>query len=207
MLFRSLSRSGLYPFPSFNKSSSPTALLGVKTTTISYQRLGHPALPILQKLAKSIELHGTASSHFCVPCQLGKSSRLPFVASKSSSTRPLELIHSDVWGPTPIMSVIDFKFYVLFVDDFTRYTWLFPIQCKSEVFSVFLSFKLQVENMLSLKTQCFRSDGGGELITNLRSCLMTVISYISLPVLTHRSRMDVQNASIGMLWKLVLLFC
>lgn len=47
-LFHGLSRIGLYPFPSFNKSSSPTALLGVKTTTsIWHQRLGHPALPIL----------------------------------------------------------------------------------------------------------------------------------------------------------------
>lgn len=45
------------------------------------------------------------------------------------------------------------------------------------------------------------------LITSLRSCLMTVVSYISLSVLTHRSRMGVQNASIGMLWKIVLLFC
>lgn len=117
-------------------------------------------------LAKSTELHGTASSHFCVPCQLGKSSSLPFVASESSSTRPLELIHSDVWGPAPIMSVTGFKNHVMFFDDFTRYTWLFPIQCKSEVFSVFLSFKLQVENMLSLKIQCFRSDGGGEYVNH-----------------------------------------
>lgn len=167
ILFRGLSRNGLYPFPSFNRSSSTFAFLGAKTTaSIWHQRLGHPSPTILQNLAPSLSLQGASSSQFCESCQLAKSSKLPFSISESTTSKPLELIHSDVWGPAPLLSQSGFKYYVLFVDDFSRYTWLFPIHCKSEVFSVFLGFKVQIETMLSLKIKCLRSDGGGEYVNN-----------------------------------------
>ena len=162
-----MSRNGLYPFPNFNHSSSTAAFLGVKTTaSIWHQRLGHPSATILKKLAPSLSLQGASSSQFCESCQLAESCKLPFSISESTTSKPLELIHSDVWGPAPLLSQSGFKYYVLFVDDFSRYTWLFPIHCKSEVFSVFLGFKVQIETMLSLKIKCLRSDGGGEYVNN-----------------------------------------
>ena len=72
--------------------------------------------------------------------------KLSFPKHVSSTTFTLESVHSDVRGPAPIVSVLEHKFYVIFVDDFTRFTWLFLLKHKSDLFSVFLHFKPLVEN-------------------------------------------------------------
>ena len=51
--------------------------------------------------------------------------KLSFPKHVSSTTFTLESVHSDVRGPAPIVSVLEHKFYVIFVDDFTHFTWLF----------------------------------------------------------------------------------
>ncbi|KAM1505772.1 hypothetical protein ACFXTO_001721 [Malus domestica] len=79
---------------------------------------------------------------------------------------PLELVHCDVWGPAPTLSISGYKYYVLFVDEFTKYTWLFPLKLKSEVYSVFVNFKTCVENLVGNKIKVLRSDSGGEFISS-----------------------------------------
>lgn len=92
-------------------------------------------------------LSGKTSHPFCEYCQFGKSCKLSFAASDTVTTSPLEVVHSDVWGPSPLLSVCGFRYYVVFVDDYSKYTWLFPIHCKSNVFS---SFKLKICFLLAL---------------------------------------------------------
>ena len=58
------------------------------------------------------------------------------------------------------------KYYVLFVDDFSRYSWIFPMQLKHEVFDIFVKFKLHVENLFSSTIKAFQVDGGGEYTNN-----------------------------------------
>lgn len=78
----------------------------------------------------------------------------------------LNLCVCDVWGPSPVLFVYDFKFCVVFINDFTKYSWLFLLHAKLDVFKVFLTFKLQVKKLLSLKIKTFRSDGEGEFLSN-----------------------------------------
>ena len=59
---------------------------------------------------------------------MGKMTKLPFAHSNSCTTYPIELVHSDVWDPTPITSINGHRYYVIFVDDFTRFTWFFPLK-------------------------------------------------------------------------------
>jgi hypothetical protein len=66
----------------------------------------------------------------CDVCQQGKSHQLPFPKSVSVSQAPLELIHSDVWGPAPI-SIGRKSYYVSFVDDFSKHVWIYLIRHKS----------------------------------------------------------------------------
>ena len=75
--------------------------------------------------------------------------QLPFSPSHSCTKFPLELVHNDVWGPAPISSINGFRYYVIFVDDFTRFTWFFPLRHKSQVFSSFQHFKTTMENFLA----------------------------------------------------------
>ena len=63
---------------------------------------------------------------------------LPFQKSHFTASSPFELVHSNLWGPAPITSVNGFNYYVLFVDHFTRFTWIYLLQSKSEVFDKFV---------------------------------------------------------------------
>ena len=78
----------------------------------------------------------------------GKMHQLPFVKSNFQSNEPLELIHSYVCGPVPIVSINDFRYYLVFVDDFTKFTWVYLLKLKSDVFNIFKYFKATIENQL-----------------------------------------------------------
>lgn len=64
----------------------------------------------------------------------------------------------DVWGPFPILSHGGFKFYLLIVDNFSRYSWFYPLHHKSQVFRTFVQFKSMAENMFSTKIKVVQTD-------------------------------------------------
>jgi histone deacetylase 1/2 len=97
----------------------------------------------------------------CDACQQGKSHQLPFSVSTHVIKAPLELIHSDVWGPAKT-SISGHKFYVSFIDAYSRFTWLYLLKNKSEVFDVFLQFQKHVERLLDRKIIHVQTDWGGE---------------------------------------------
>jgi hypothetical protein len=72
----------------------------------------------------------------CDPCQQAKSHQLPYPQSTSVSNHPLELVFSDVWGPAP-ESVGHYKYYVSFVDDYSKFTSIYLLKYKSEVIQKF----------------------------------------------------------------------
>ena len=83
--------------------------------------------------------------------------------SISKSKAPFELIHSDVWGPALIISYNGFKYFVLFIDVFSRTTWFYLVKSKDEVF---LEFVNCVENQFNAKIKIFTSDNGTEFVNN-----------------------------------------
>ena len=179
MLFRGKTEGGLYPFHMhdqiYSKIGRPFALVSVRVgASIWHSRLGHSASNTLSRLISNecLPLYGNSSIQFCNSCPLGKSTKLPFSLSDSVSSFPLELIHSDVWS-SPTVSFKGSKYYVLFVDDYSRYSWIFPMQFKQEVFNIFVKFKLQVENLFSSKIKAFQSDGGGEYTKRAFQNLLT----------------------------------
>jgi hypothetical protein len=80
----------------------------------------------------------------------------------SKSSAPFELVHSDVWGPAPITSYNEFKYFVIFINDFSRATWLFLLKTKDEVFDYFQEFLNRVENQFNTRIKIFRSENGTE---------------------------------------------
>jgi transposase InsO family protein len=67
-----------------------------------------------------------------------------------------------VFGLVPILSLCKFVYYVSFIDDFSRNTWIYFLRYKSEVFDKFKDFKALVENQTKKKIKVFRIDNGGE---------------------------------------------
>lgn len=134
-----------------------------------HQRLGHPHKEILQLLAKNslIVFNKRDSQLLCDACQLGKSFKLPFLYSETISNKPLERIHCDLWGPSPVTSSQGFRYYAIFVDNFSRLTWFYPLKSKSEFYTVFIRFQNLVENQFQNKIKQFQSDGGGEFVSGM----------------------------------------
>ena len=80
-------------------------------------------------------------------CILGKHQEHKFErASNERTSAPLELIHSDVAGPFPHMSMIQYKYALNFINEFSRYCWVYFLKHKFEVFDLFKVFRALVEN-------------------------------------------------------------
>lgn len=144
-----------------------------------HHRLGHPALRIVHRVISSHHLPVSSNkpSIVCSSCQQGKSHRLHFGPSPSVSHGPLGLLFLDVWGPAPLLSNANKRFYLCVVDDFSRDSWLFPLTTKSDVSSVFSRFKLLVENYFNCRIKSVQTNGGGEFIPLQRMLATHGISY------------------------------
>ncbi|GKA81536.1 ribonuclease H-like domain-containing protein, partial [Tanacetum coccineum] len=147
------SSGDLYPVTS--PSPTPHALLSVSPN----QRLGHPGEDVLRSLKSRQYI--SYSSHLCHACQLGKHVRLPFTSSDSIITRSFEIVHSDIWT-SPIASSGGFKCYVLFLDHYSYYLWIYPLRTKYEVFQKFLHFRSYGNNQFKCDIAAFQCDHGGE---------------------------------------------
>ena len=85
--------------------------------------------------------------------------RLPFSDSRSSTSRPFELIHCDVWTSL-VASVAGAQYYLVLLDDFTHFCWTFTLVRKSEVATHITSFCNLVQNQFNLAVKTFQADNG-----------------------------------------------
>lgn len=81
--------------------------------------------------------------------------------STLTSNGPLDIIFSDVCT-SPLYSYDGYKYYVIFVDHYTKYVWLYPLQKKSDTEPIFLQFKALVEKYFKRPIITLYSDNGGE---------------------------------------------
>ena len=118
------------------------------SAAVWHHRLGHSNTDVLQQLSrnKAIIMHNSDLQKLCDACQLGKSCKIPFLSSEFLASKPLERIHCDLWGPSPVVSSQGFQYYVIFIDNHIRFTWFYPLKLKSDFYHVFLRFQTLVEN-------------------------------------------------------------
>ncbi|KAE8731263.1 hypothetical protein F3Y22_tig00002840pilonHSYRG00865 [Hibiscus syriacus] len=136
------------------------------TTKLWHMRLAHLSERGMAELHKRNLLHGVKSCKldFCKYCVLGKQTKVRFKTAKHTTQGILDYVHSDVWGPSTTSSLGGSRYYVTFIDDFSRKVWVYFLKQKSEVFEKFKLWKAEVENQTGRKIKCLRSENGTEYI-------------------------------------------
>jgi hypothetical protein len=125
-----------------------------------HSRLGRPSYNIVYYVLKNSELpfvQRESSESVYDACYKAKSLQFPYKRSNIVSTHPLELVFSDVWGPAP-ESVGRYKYYISFIDYFSKFTWIYLLKNNSDVFHVFQDFQTHVERQFNCKILTMQTD-------------------------------------------------
>ncbi|CAN0862290.1 Retrovirus-related Pol polyprotein from transposon TNT 1-94 [Linum grandiflorum] len=146
----------------------------VKKWGLWHAHLGHPhstrfRLIFQQRLIPSTinfkEIDDSVSS--CVHCIEAKTAKLPFSKSSTHVANPFDLIHTDVWGPSPVTSRLGFRYFELFIDHATRFTWVYMLRHKSDLGRIAQEFIIMVHTQFNTTIKTIRYDPGGEYNSNV----------------------------------------
>ena len=98
---------------------------------------------------------------------MAKSHCANYPLSFNKTTEPFTLIYPDVWGHAPISTLSGYRWFVIFVDDCSRMTWLYLMTNKNDVYECFCSFHKMVQTQFSAKVKVLKSDNGGEFVSQV----------------------------------------
>lgn len=132
-----------------------------------HHKFKHPLPYVLTQVIPNCKFPKSIKSKliFYDSCKLGKSHALPFSLSLSQSFGPLELVPSNIWGLASILFTTSYRYYIIFIDDFSRFCWLYPPKHKLEVASTFTLLKAFVENQFQTLIKKFQIDGAIEYLS------------------------------------------
>ena len=143
--------------------AAATAISSAPSLALWHARLGHASSSRVQQLASRGLLGSVSIDNFdYVSCQLGKQPALPFNTSESISTDIFDLIHSDIWGPSSVSSIGGSRYFVVFVNDYSCYSWIFNMKHRSELLQVYSNFAKMVETQFSKRIKIFQSNNALE---------------------------------------------
>ncbi|CAI7833606.1 unnamed protein product [Closterium sp. NIES-53] len=141
-------------------------------TLLWHHHLGHPSLPFLGSTQVLPPLPpGPAPT--CVPCVEGQQRAAPHSSSFPPTEAPLQTLHLDVWGPARVRGQDHERYFLLIIDDYSRYTTVFPLCSKGEVTEVLIDWIRGARRQLSesfgsdLPVMRLHSDRGGEFSSDL----------------------------------------
>ncbi|MCO5578437.1 hypothetical protein L7F22_032279 [Adiantum nelumboides] len=167
--------NGLFVLDRYEKQIQ-TCIAETKTQAMQdaelwHARFGHVGYGSLMTLQRHNMVHDLSllempPRHVCEGCVLGKMHRFAFSQDGSvRATRKLQLVHSDVCGPMRTPSVGNSLYFVTFIDDFSRFFWVYPLKAKSNVYAIFQHYVSMVENETDCKVQTLCTDRGGEYMS------------------------------------------
>eukprot|EP01018_Ginkgo_biloba_P003117 Gb_13352 [translate_table: standard] len=147
----------------------------LKTTTTNesilwHCRYGHLNYGGLVMLRKNEVVAGLpfiqGSKEICEGCIYGKQHRDCFSVLKFKAREPLELVHTDLCGPMRTLTMGKVRYFMTFIDDYTRKIWVYFLKEKSEAFMKFVEFRAMEERQSGYKLRILHSDNEGEYISN-----------------------------------------
>ncbi|CAN1189557.1 Retrovirus-related Pol polyprotein from transposon RE2, partial [Linum perenne] len=154
---------------SLNHNCYSAHLSSVTKWLLWHSRLGHPhsarlkfmidndMLPVRLN-SKSVDDANIACTH----CIGAKASKLPFQSSDTVISNAFDLVHTDLWGPSPVTSRLGYRYFALFIDHATRFTWVYMLRAKSDLLPILKGFLAMVQTQFHKKIKVIRSDSGGE---------------------------------------------
>ncbi|CAI7917580.1 unnamed protein product, partial [Closterium sp. NIES-54] len=164
-------------------ASAPCSCRPLEHETLRWHhRLGHPSLARLRGMASRALVSGLPRSlpplppgpaPTCVPCVEGRQRAAPHSSSFPPTEAPLQTLHMDVWGPARVRGQGHERYFLLTVDDYSRYTTVFPLRSKGEVPGVLIDWIRGTRRHLSEKFDSdlpvlrLHSDRGGEFSSDL----------------------------------------
>jgi hypothetical protein len=124
--------------------------------------LHHGALGEQREFVTGVPKFKLEHQDVCRGCALGKFTKVVFPSSDIRSAGILDLVYTDESGPMSHMSLTGCEYYLTFIDDHSRKSWIYFLKAKREVFKRFQEFKALVENQTGKRIKVLRSDNGGE---------------------------------------------
>lgn len=166
---RGIEERGVYKLKNCLQNAALTSTISDELS-LWHKRMAHLGmrnLNLLKKIADGVSFPDSCTKLECPTCLMGKQTKQPF--KKSCATRATEvlgLIHSDVCGPMREGSISGHRYFLTFIDDLTRKTFIYFMKQKSEVFELFKDFKSFVEKQTGCKVKILRTDNGKEFVNN-----------------------------------------
>ncbi|GKE54101.1 retrovirus-related pol polyprotein from transposon TNT 1-94 [Tanacetum coccineum] len=165
---RGIRKKGLYVMKLGNKPKDQICLTTIdENSTLWHRRLGHANMRLIQSLASKDLVRNLPKlkfdQHFCDACKIGKQAHASHKAKNVvSTTRCLELLHMDLFGPSAVRSYGGNRYTLVIVDDYSRYTWTRFLKNKTEAFDQFEIFSRKIRNQLGCSIVSIRTDHGRE---------------------------------------------
>ncbi|GJT29085.1 retrovirus-related pol polyprotein from transposon TNT 1-94 [Tanacetum coccineum] len=165
---RCIRKKGLYVMKLGNKPKDKICLATIdENSTLWHRRLGHANMHLIQSLASKELVRNLPKlrfdQHFCDACKIGKQAHVSHKAKNIvSTTRCLELLHMDLFGPSTVRSYGGNRYTLVIVDDYSRYTWTRFLKNKTEAFDQFEIFSKKIQNQLGCTIVSIRTDHGRE---------------------------------------------
>ncbi|WCJ29313.1 Retrovirus-related Pol polyprotein from transposon TNT 1-94 [Euphorbia peplus] len=148
-----------------NENKKNVSVYIVESFNLWHGRLGHVNYDALRKLIKleHIPSFQIDNKHKCETCVETKTTRTSF-HSVERDNEPLDLIHSDICDLKFVQTRGGNKYFVTFIDDSSKYCYVYLLKSKDEATEKFKLYKQEVENQLNKKIKVVRSDRGGEYV-------------------------------------------
>ena len=145
-----------------------------------HRRFGHLNEQSMEKLVKKqlvsqLDYDTSGDVGVCEACIGGKQCKSSFKPSKTVTSMPLELVHSDVCGKMGRKSMGGAEYFLTLLDDKTHYAWVYPLKTKGQAFERFKQWQAEVENLTGQRVKTLRTDNGGEFTSksfqaHLKAC-------------------------------------
>ena len=132
----------------------------------SLAHVHYRALPIASKAIEGLPEFQAKDERVYKGCAKGKNTKNTFPSSESNAKGILEIIHFDVCNTMSSSSLRDYVYYVYFIDEFSRKTWIYFMKNKDELFIKFKEFKALIKNHTENKIKTLQSDNGIEFTSN-----------------------------------------